>query len=97
MKKVITFRQAVVTLERSREAGLLEIAPAPAELAQLADRINEADNIDVYAILPVRGKIAFTVEKETSNNELIDAVCDAIGEVFDSDIMIVNARTQAIV
>lgn len=85
MRKIITFGQYTAILERSNTAGLLEVTPSPAKLTQLADAIDYADNIDVHSVLPARGKIAFTVDKETSTVELLDIVCDAITRVFDTD------------
>lgn len=66
-------------------------------LAELADAINEAENIDVHTILPTRGKIAFTIEKGASNAELIDTVCDAIAAVFDTDTVVSNERAETVV
>ena len=68
--------------------------PLPMPLAVLADALNEAENIDVHAILPARGKIAFIIEKGVSNAEIIDTVCDAIAAVFDTDTVVSNERKQ---
>lgn len=59
--------------------------------------MNEAESIDVHAILPARGKIAFVVEKGASNAEIIDIVCDAIAAVFDTDTVVSNERAETIV
>lgn len=66
-------------------------------LAELADALNEAENIDVHAILPTRGKIAFTIGKGASNAEIIDIVCDAIAAVFDADTIVSNERAETVV
>lgn len=66
-------------------------------LAELADALNEAENIDVHAILPARGKIAFTVEKGANNAEIIDTVCDAIAAVFDTNTVVSNERAETVV
>lgn len=103
MKKIITFGQSTAILERSKMAATLQITPIqtntplPMPLAELADALNEAENIDVHAILPARGKIAFTVEKGASNAEVIDIVCDAIAAVFDTDTVVSNERAETIV
>lgn len=88
MRKIITFGQYTAILERSNAAALLEVTPSSAKLTQLADKIDYTDNIEVHAVLPARGKIAFTVDKETSTVELLDIVCDAITRVFDTDTVI---------
>lgn len=104
MKKIITFGRRTAILERSKMAATLQIVPDqtntpfPMPLAQLADAINEAENIDVHAILPTRGKIAFTVEKDASNTEIIGTVCDAIAAVFDTDSLVVShERAETII
>ena len=98
MKKIITFGQSTAILEHSKMAATLEVIPAPAILAQLADTINEAETVDVHAILPARGKIAFTVEKDASNTEIIGTVCDAIAAVFDTDTVVVsNEKAETII
>lgn len=97
MKKIITFGQHSAILERSKSAALLEVKPAPAQLSELADAINEADYLDVTAIFPGRGKIAFVVENSTANAAIICAVCDAIAGVFDTDTVVSNERAEEIV
>jgi hypothetical protein len=95
MKIEITFRNSVATVERSKTAALLQVASTEADkLAILADAINESECITVITILPTCGKVVFTVEKSTTNSEIIDIVCDAISRVFDADTSVSYARTE---
>lgn len=103
MKKIISFNDGVAILERSKTAATLEVraanitGPLPMSLAQIADAINEAENIDVHLILPSRGKIAFTASKGMSNTELLDTICDAIAGVLDTDTVVSNERAETII
>ena len=95
MKREITFRNSVATVERSKTAALLQVSTTEADkLAILADAINESECITVITILPPRGKVVFTVEKSTTNSEVIDIVCDAISRVLDADTSVSYARPE---
>lgn len=103
MKKIITFSRNTAILERSKTAATLSIALSqanaifPMPLAELADTMNEVDFINIHTIMPTFAKIAFTIDKETTNTELIDSICNAISSVFDTDTVVSNERAEAVV
>ena len=95
MKREITLRNSVAIVERSKTAALLQVSSTKADkLTILADAINQSECIKVIAILPPRGKVVFTVEKSTTNSEIIDIICDAISQVFDADTSVSYARPE---
>ena len=101
MKKTISFGHNTVVLERSKSAASITVTPIPEntplpmQIAELADRINESEIVDVFHILPSRGKINFMVERNTTNAIVIDIVCDAIECVYDTSTIISNERAQS--
>lgn len=66
-------------------------------IAELADAIDEAQCVDVKAVLFDAGKIIFVVEKGTTNAEVIDVVCDAITRVYDTDTVVSNETAETVV
>lgn len=95
MKREITFRNSVATVERLKTFAKLQVSSTEAEkLAILADTINESDCVAVFKISPLRGTVLFNVEKSTTNSEVIDIVCDAISRVFDADTSVSYARPE---
>lgn len=95
MKREITFRNSVATVERLKTAAKLQVSSTEADkLAILADAINESECITVFKISPPRGTVIFNVEKSTTNSEVIDIVCDAISRVFDADTSVSYARPE---
>lgn len=103
MKKIITFGHNTAVLERSKSAASIAITPIPGNtpfpslIAELADKLNESEIIDVFHILPGRGKIVFTVERRATNADVIDVVCDAITCVYDTDTTVSNERAETVV
>lgn len=95
MKREITFSNSVATIERSKSAATLQFLSFQEDkLAILADAINESECITVITILPPGGKVVFTVEKSTTNSEVIDIICEAISRVFDTDTSVSYARPE---
>lgn len=103
MKKIITFGHNTAVLERSKSAASITVTPIPGntplptQIAELADKLNESDIVDVFHILPGRGKICFTVEKSATNADVIDVVCDAVTCVYDTDTTVSNERAETVV
>ncbi len=98
MKKEITFNDCSAILERVKCAAMITLSPLHINdrltpyLAELADALNDVEFINVFSILNTQGKLCFTVNKGIRNNEVLDAVCDAITRVFDANITIANVR-----
>lgn len=83
MKRIIEFEGHSAILERYGKACLLTLDPGCSlYLMDLADSINIVDFVYVHTVLPGKGKIAFTVDADLHNRDLIDCVCEAIGIVF---------------
>lgn len=100
MKKIITFGQHNATLERVKSAATLQLNTIPANtplympLAELADAMNQVEFFHVISIFPGKGKIVFTVSKEATNAGVIDATCNVIAEMLDTDIVVSNERAE---
>lgn len=103
MKKNITFGHNTAVLERSKSAASIVITPIPVNtplpsmIAELADKLNESEIVDVFHILPYRGKIVFTVEGSATNADIIDVVCDAVTCVYGTDTTVSNERAETVV
>lgn len=103
MKKIITFGQHSATLERVKSAATLQLNTIPAHiplympLAELADAMNQVEIFNVVSIFPGKGKIVFTVSKEATNADVIDATCNVIAEVLDTNTVVSNERAEEIV
>lgn len=100
MKKFITFGHSTAILEHSKSAASITVTPVPGntslptQIAELADKLNESDIVDVSHIFPDRGKIVFTVERSATNANVIEVVCDALTCVFETDTIVSNERAQ---
>lgn len=103
MKKFITFGHHNATLERVKSTATLQLNTIPANiplympLAELADAMNQVDFFNIVSILPGKGKIVFTVSKGATNSDVIDATCNVIDEVFDTNPVVSNERIEEIV
>lgn len=96
MKKYIKFGAHVVNIYRSGSHHTASIISAYGSnrigrLANIADELDSHDQIEVTGIYPMAGVVIFYVGNMT-NTELLDAVCDAISHVYNTDVVVSDER-----
>ena len=93
MNRIIEFKGGTVYVERRKSAGIVRVDPCrTSELVELADCINETGRIAVVTVMPPEGQIMMVLDNKISNGDIIDAVCDAVGKVYDSDCTVKYAK-----
>lgn len=91
MKRQIKYNNGVATLSVSGQAAKLEFNARIDKMALLADAINDAAWAKVHHVLFNSGRILFSLSPKTKNSEIVEHVCDAITQVFNSEVSIGNA------
>ena len=103
MKKIITFGNNKAILELRGSIATIVIAklqvntPFPPEIAQLADRLNESELIDVRRIFPGRGKIDFIINADATNADIVNVVLECITCIYNTDTILSNERPETVV
>lgn len=96
MKKEISFAGRTAILHNGEKCAKLFIGESTLPV-KLADRINETPEIDVTDISKNGTFASVRMFHALDNSELLGVVCDAITEVYETDIVVTNATTAPIV